>query len=190
MKKTNLLLALCLLATQFTHAQFYKTILPAPDSFTDSLERIVEDFRYNFYPIQGRQLVSEGMVDIYQSNRGIPGAAHCTIQRYHSEEDTTASWQAVMYDGESFDEALKVYKKTFKHIKKAKIKSAERSQYSFSGNLEVPTESVRFTVTPLRLNTTDPEYKYFYAVVEINNNYDGWVVHLNLHSRKDDQEKY
>jgi hypothetical protein len=174
----------------FTSAQFYKKLQPSSDPFNDSLSKVVYDFKSNFYPIQGRQLTSQGLVDVYQSRVGMPGAAHCIIQRYHSEEDTTASWQAIMYEGESYEEAVKIYKNTYKLVKKASIKYGEKSHYSFVGEMEAPSESVRFTVTPLRLNTMDTDYKHFYAEVEITGGYEGWEVHLNLHSKKNDDEKY
>ena len=130
------------------------------------------------------------MADVYQSKAGMPGAAHCVIQRYHSEEDTTASWQAVLYEGEIYEEALKIYRNTIKQLKKAKLKLGDNSPASFSGEIELPDENLTFTVTPLRLNVTDPDYRYFFAEVEITNNYDGWEVHLNLHNKKSDNDEY
>lgn len=173
-----------------THAQFYKKLLPEDAGFTDSLTSVVYNFKSNYYPIQGKQLTSQGLVHVYQSKAGMPGAAHCVIQRYHSTEDTTASWQAIMYEGESYEEAVKIYKNTYHLVKKAKIKSGEKMPVLFTGEMEAPSESVRFTVTPLKLNTADTDYENFYAEVEITSNYDGWEVHLNLHGKKKDEEKY
>ena len=61
----------------------------------------------------------------------------------------------------SFEEAVKVYKSIYKNLKKAKIKNGPTSAFSFTGELEEPMESVRFTVSPLKLNTVDDAYKYF-----------------------------
>jgi len=188
-KKTAFFVILFSCNTLFSIAQFYKTIRP-DNSFSDSLTKIVYDFKQNFYPIQGKQLTSQVMADVYQSKVGIPGAAHCIIQRYHSEEDTTASWQAIMFEGETYEDALKIYTNTIKQIKKAKLKLGESIHGTFMGEIEMPDESLNFTVTPLRLNIADKDYKYFYAEVEITNNYDGWVVHLNLHNKKNDEAQY
>lgn len=189
MKKTTLFVVLLTCSTILTHAQFYKSAPPS-EGFNDSLSKIVIDFKNNFYPIQGKQLTSEGMVDVYQSNVRVPGAEHCVIQRYHSNIDTTASWQAIMYDGESFEEAAKIYKNTYQQIKKARLTSGPTSYYQFFGKMENPEETLRFTVSQLKLNTRDTDYQYFYAEVEMTNKYSGWEVHLNLHSRKNDDEKY
>ena len=189
MKKTTLIVLLFSCSILISHAQFYKKVLP-DHAFNDSLTKVVTDFKSNYYPIQGKQLTSQGLTDVYQSNAGMPGASHCVIQRYHSEEDTTASWQAIMYEGESFEEAEKMYKNVYRLLKNAKVKNGISPAYSFIGDMETPSESMRFTVTPMKLNTTDRDYKYFYAEVEITNSVEGWEVHLNLHSRKNDDEKY
>ena len=189
MRKTLPLLVLFLCNIVFANAQFYKT-LRRDDSFSDSLGRIVYDFKNNFYPIQGRQLTSEGTVDVFESTISMPGSANCVIQRYHSDEDTSASWQAIMYEGDSYAEATKIYKNTFKQLKKAKLKFDDNRVASFTGDIELPNESVRFTVTTLRLNIMDRDYKNFYAVVEISNNFAGWEVHLNLYNKKNDGEQY
>ncbi|MES2890378.1 MAG: hypothetical protein V4725_00150 [Bacteroidota bacterium] len=191
MRKTTLIVLLFICSSSLSHAQFFKQVRTnTNDSFDDSLTQVVSVFKTNYYPIQGKQLTSQGLVDVYQSNVGVPGASHCIIQRYHSEEDTSASWQAIMYEGESFEEAVKIYRTIYKTLKKAKIKNGATSIFSFTGDLEEPNESVRFTVSPLKLNTPEDAYKYFYAEVEITSNYDGWEVHLNLHSKKNDNEQY
>lgn len=189
MKKAISILFFLVIFHLCSQAQFYKSLLPS-DAFGDSLTLIVKDFKNNFYPIQGKQYPSEGMVDIYNSKAAIPGSEHCIIQRYHSVEDTTASWQAIMYDGESYVDAVKIYKNIFHLVKKSKIKWADKRTFSFDGAMEIPDESVRFTSSPLTLKVPDQEYKHFIAAVEITNSYSGWEVHVNLHSRKNDEDQH
>jgi hypothetical protein len=88
MKKTITLLGLLLCSCYFAHAQFYKSILPN-EAFSDSLAIIVQDFKKNFATIEGRQLPSQGEMDLYRSKVSVPGAVHATICRFHSSEDTT-----------------------------------------------------------------------------------------------------
>lgn len=188
MKKTITCLLLFLSSIQFTHAQFYKSLLPS-EAFSDSLSLIVQDFRTNFYTIAGTQLPSQGEMDVYHSKISVPGALHSVIYRFHSVEDTSAGWQAVMYEGDSYENALKIYKNTFRQLKKTKVKGVDNSTVSFVGKLEIPEENIRFTITPLRLSLTDLPYKNFFGEVELTNTYDGWEVHLNMHSKKSDAEK-
>ena len=189
MKKKSTLLLLFLCSIHFSQAQFYKSILPS-DAFSDSVSIIVQDFKKNFSTIEGRQLPSQGEMDVYHSKVTIPGAVHCAIYRFHSLEDTTASWQAIMYEGDSYENAVKIYKNTFHQLKKSKMKWGDKGTISFIGELEMPVENVRFTVTPLRLNNMDLPYRSFFGEIELTSAYDGWVVHLNLHNRKNDAEKY
>lgn len=189
MKKTITLLLLFVCFIPFTRAQFYKSVLPTP-AFSDSISIIVQDFKMNFSTIEGSQLVSRQEMDVYRSTITIPGALHCAIYRFHSAEDTTASWQAIMYEGDSYEDAIKIYKNTFRQLKKIRIKGLDKSNISFTGELEMPAENIRFAVTTLRLNTMDIAFEYFFGEIELISNYDGWEVHLNLHRKKNDSKKY
>ena len=172
----------------FAHAQFYKSILPSPQ-FNDSLTKIVIDFRNNFKKIPGKELTPQIGIEVYQSQIGLPGAVHCVIYRYHSKLDTTASWQAIMYDGDDYEEAIKVYKSTCRLVNKSRIKWIDRSIASFIGNMEKPDGNISFANTMLQLNVSDPRYKNFYAEIEMESGSNGWEVHLNLHNKKDDMEE-
>ena len=179
-------MALCVMHS--LHAQFYKSILPSP-AFSDSLKIIVLDYQNNFYRIQHEKVSATGDADIYSSLNCLPGSIECFIYRFHSIEDTTASFQAVMYRGDDYREASKVYKNTYRLVNKSRIDSRSVSS-GFIGKLESPTEDIRFTSSLLRLGTHDSLYKNFVAEVELVNNYEGWEVKLNLHYKRNDSEKY
>ena len=183
------LLVLTICSMQFVVAQFYKTIRPAA-SFSDSLAIVVQDFKYNFKNIEGKQLPDQQEMEVFQSTATVPGALHCIISRFHSTIDTTAAWQAIMYEGDSYDEAVKVYKETYKQMKKTKMKWVDKSIISFVGDMEVPDENLRFTVTSMRLNIIDRPYRSFFGELEMTYTYEGWSVHLNLLSKKNDAEQY
>ena len=188
MRKLQLLIILCILMPGLSNAQFYKSLLPSP-AFGDSLSTIVVDYLRNFRSIEGAPLPSMGDAEVFISNAKLPGSSEFVIYRFKSIEDTTASWQAIMYKGESYKEAAKVYKNTFRLVNKTRINSSLISS-GFSGTLEEPTEDLRFTSSSLRLGTRDQAFKNFVAEVEMVNSYDGWEVHLNLHHKKPDTEKY
>ncbi|MEO7265706.1 MAG: hypothetical protein ABIW38_12365 [Ferruginibacter sp.] len=174
--------------TLLSHAQFYKSILPS-GAFTDSLQQVVASYEGNFYSIQSENISQLPDVDTYRSKRGIPGAKECYIMRYHSVVDTTAGWQALMYKGEDYREAVKAYKNCFRLVKKSNLKIDE-SIMKFNGELEEPQASLKFTVSSLKPSSSLPAYKNFYAEVELVQVYLEWEVRLNLHSRKADDERY
>jgi hypothetical protein len=186
MKKT-ILLHFIIFCTVFTQAQSIKPV-SKDHSFQDSLNMVVVDFKNNFRNIQSNPLPAEIDADTYQSTICLPGATHCVIMRYHSVVDNSASWQAILYTGESYEEAVNTYKKIFDLIKKSKIKGIDLGPAGFEGSLENPDENVRFTVSSLRLKAADTRYKNFTADVEIVGNYDGWEVHLNLYNKKKDTD--
>ncbi len=175
-------------ASLFANAQFYKSILPSA-AFTDSLQLVVADYQKNFYSIQSESLSRDGDVDIYKSLKSVPGAGECFIYRFHSIEDTTASWQAIMYKGDDYKDAVKAYKNCFRLIKKSNFNINDNTM-KFEGELQEPESSVKFTISSLRPLTSLKAYKKFYAEVELVQVYYEWQVRLNLHSRKNDDERY
>lgn len=173
----------------YCHAQITKPFHPS-SVFNDSLTRIVIDFSTNFYQVQGDELAPQEGMEVYQSKVGLPGASHCVIYRFHSQLDTSASWQAIMYQGENYEDALKIYKNIYQQLTKSKMKWYDNRLAAFKGEMEEPDENLRFTNTWLQLNVPDFLYKDFYAEIEITNSYSGWEVHLNLHAKKNDKNKY
>lgn len=166
-----------------THAQLIKKTSTAVN-FSDSLSKIVADFKNNFTKLQGNPMPSQPDAELYRSTVCLPGSKHCVIYHYHSKEDHSANWQSLMYTGENFDEAIKVYKKIFNDVKKAKVGNINNKPVSFEGDMETPDENVRFAVSSLRLKTDDAKYRNMVAEVELTNNYYGWEVHLNIYSKK------
>ncbi len=176
-------------STQFSQAQFLKKTATPGSSFSDSLSKIVLDFKNNFSRIQAAALPEQPEVETYLSKICLPLSAHCVIYRYHSVQDKTGSWQAVMYAGESFEEAMKVYKNTFNQIKKTTVNGIANKPAPFEGEMENPDENVSFAVSSLRLKTEDKIYKNLVAEIELSNSYEGWEVHLNIYSKKYQEKK-
>ena len=185
MRKFLFTLSLILLLTNTSNSQFYKSITPSPQ-FSSALEKIVLDFRLNFSSIQGSSLVSQGEVETFESTVKLPGASSCIIYKYHSKADTSQSWQGIMYKGDDFKEASKIYENVFRLVRKSQIKWIDKTFVGFTGEMEKPAETLRFTVSTLNLTLEDKRYKNFQADVELISNYSGWEVHLNLQTKLPD----
>ncbi len=188
MQKSISLAIAMLLLLNAGQAQFYKKILPG-NNISSAVANITENFQNNYYNIQGEELPADEGREIFRSTVVIPGATQAVIYRFHSKEDTTASFQAILYEGESYKEAVKIYKQTFRQVKGTKF-NAGAEKISFSGSMEEPTENLRFTSSQLRPDVSSGAYKHFIAEIELINSVEGWTVQLNLHSRKDDTERY
>lgn len=187
MKKIIGICIFFLFASQVSNAQFYKSFLPS-GAFSDSLSLVVGDFTHNFLQIQGDSLSSGTEMGVFNSKLGIPGSISCIIYRSNSYYDTTASWQAVMYRGKNYKEAVKIYKNTFRLVKKSRLRWLDKAGMDFTGELEEPSTDVGFAVSTLRPQFPEPVYIKFTADVELINSYDGWEVRLNLQNKRDDSE--
>ena len=186
MKKLTLLTVLCT-AFYFAGAQATR---PAANNnaFADSLTLIVADFASNFKNLQGERLPGEVDADLYQSTAGLPGAVYCTIKRYHSKIDNSASWQCVAYTGENYEDAAKAYKKIFSQVKSTRLKGIGTPSSSFEGSMETADENVRFAVSTLKIKTTDWHFANLVADVELMGSYAGWEVHLSLYYKRKDTD--
>lgn len=187
MRKFFFLFLLILISANFCKAQFYKSALPSSE-FSNALEKIVLDFRVNFSSILGNSLTEQTDADTYESIAKLPGARECVIYKYHSKADTTASWQGIMYKGDNYKEAARIYENVFRLVKKTHVKWIDKSILNFNGEMEKPAEELRFTVSTLRFSLEDKRYRNFEADVEMISTYDGWEVHLNLQTKHPDDQ--
>lgn len=188
MRKFLTLSVAVLLLLNSSQAQLINKVLPV-SPFSQSVAMIVENYSNNYRQIQGEALPADDDRDIFLSTVSLPGITKCVIYRFHSNEDSSASWQALLYSGEDFKEAVKVYKNSFRQIKQTKF-NVGITRLSFEGEIEAPSEVLRFTSTVLRPSIATGIYKNFVAEVEILNSVEGWTVQLSLHSRKEDTERY
>jgi hypothetical protein len=156
----------------------------ADAAFSEALNKVVQDFTSNFIHIQGEKMPADVDADTYKSKVCVPGALGCKIMRYRSAQDKTANWQAGLYEGENFSEALKFYKKIIAQVKKTSVRGVAASGAGFDGKTENVDENVGFAVTTLRMKTTNKTYKDLVAEVEMNSNFTGWEVRLNVYTKK------
>jgi hypothetical protein len=185
MKKTITTAFCCILfSIAFTQQQPAAKPVSADAAFADALNKVVQDFTSNFVHIQGEKMPAEIDADTYKSKVCIPGALGCKVMRYHSVQDKTANWQAGLYEGESFDEALKFYKKVFAQVRKASVRGVATTGAGFAGKMEAVDENVGFAVSTLRLKTTNKAYKDMVAEVELASNSLNWEVRLNVYTKK------
>ncbi len=175
---------MCLSLGFLSNAQFYKSFTPSP-AFTDSLNTVVTDFKNNFKNIQGAPVNLLEDADIYKATNSIPGAIESFVIHYHSVDDTSASFQAVLYDGEDFKEAEKIYKDLFRMINKTRLKM-EAFSTGFEGKMKNPDETAGFTISQLKATSPSATYINFMAEVEMVNELYNWKVRLNLHNKKPD----
>ena len=185
MKKNYLILILTIVCiSSFAQSNPPAKPVTGDAAFSEALSKVVLDFTFNFVNIQGAKMPAEVDADSYKSKICPPATLGCKIMRYHSVEDKSASWQTAVYAGESFEEALKAYKKLFAQVKKTTVKGIEATTCSFEGKMDAVDESVGFAVSTLRLKVKDKRYKDLVAEVEITSGYTGWEVHLNVYTKK------
>ena len=123
-----------------------KTINPG---FVRAVELVLADFPYNYNHITGDLVLAQGEFEQFTSTVMLPGAETCIVGRYHSELDTTASWQALMYSNEEFDKAAEEYKQLYHQLKGCHLKMSDGSVYYLDGRYEEATDALPFVTSAL-----------------------------------------
>jgi hypothetical protein len=75
-------------------------------AFPSAIDSVLRDFPYSLRHITGEMVLAQGEFENYASLVVVPGAQSCVVTRYHSADDTTASWQAKMFSSDDFGEAV------------------------------------------------------------------------------------
>jgi hypothetical protein len=155
-------------------------------SFHGTVDSVLRDFPYNLRHITGDLVLAQGEFENYASTVELPGAESCIITRWHSDEDSTVSWQARMYKGEDFAEASKRYSDLFRQLKGCYLKLVDGSVFYLTGDWEPATEEAPFTTSTLRVQTGDERYREVKVEVELVYLVTEWAVHVNIVSKKRD----
>src|SRR5260221_14197712 len=86
-------------------------------SFPATINAVLKDFPYNLRNITGELVLAQGEFENYASIVELLGAENCVVTRYHSADDTTASWKAKMFSSEDFDQGARTYLELFRKLK-------------------------------------------------------------------------
>ncbi|HXB09774.1 MAG TPA: hypothetical protein VNW04_21770 [Puia sp.] len=155
-------------------------------SFHAVIDSVLRDFPDNLRHITGDLELAQGEFENYASTVALPGAEHCIITRWHSVEDTTASWQAQMFKGEDFGAASRQYRELFRRLQGCYLKLVDGSVFYLAGDWEPAKEEAAFTTSTLRVQTGDERYREVKVELELVYLVTDWAVQINIVSKKRD----
>jgi hypothetical protein len=150
------------------------------------MNSILLDFPNNLHNISGDTLLLEGETDHFSSSVLLPGAIQCQITRYHSHEDTTASWEATMFRSESFQKAAGTYHTLYKQLIRCFALLSDGSLARLNGEWHEPDGNLPFTVSTLKLSTVQWKYRKMEVELELRSEWTGWVVSIYVVSKEKD----
>ena len=155
---------------------------------TDAIDTILRDFPSNLSHITGELVLAQGEFENYSSRVQLPGAEECIITHWHSNRDTTVSWQAQVYSGDDFDAAEKKYHQLFREVHQCYMRMPDSTLAFLSGDWAEPKEGVSFTTSTLQLKTAGWRYRDVQVLVELVYNLADWTVRVSIVSKKPDDE--
>ena len=157
-------------------------------AFPSAIDSVLRDFPYSLRHITGEMVLAQGEVENYASLVVVPGAQSCVVTRYHSADDTTASWQAKMFTSDDFDEANREYQQLYRQLKTCYVKFVDGSIFYLDGQWEPAKSGASFTTSTLRLMTGDWRYKDVKVELELVYLLADWAVNINIVSKLRDDE--
>ena len=167
-----------------SHAQL---ISKNAGEFSNAIQKIYFDFPNNFKNIEGSLVLDEAEFEKYESTISLPGTSEPLITRYHSVADTTASWQALVTEDESFESVSKRYADMCHQLQKATVKLIDGSVLYLNGSYVPPSESAAFTTSAFYLPTSDPRFSNVRVEVEIVSMLTYYKVMVGVFSKKPDE---
>ena len=157
-------------------------------AFPSAIDSVLRDFPYNLRHITGELVLAQGEFENYASLVMVPEAQSCVVTRYHSADDTTASWQAKMFNSDDFDEANREYQQLYRQLKTCYVKFVDGSIFYLEGQWEPAKSGASFTTSTLRLMTGDWRYKDVKVELELVYLLADWAVNINIVSKLRDDE--
>jgi hypothetical protein len=167
------------------HAQLLTKTTP---EFSSAIQKIYFDFPNNFKNIEGTLVLDEAEYEKYASTISLPGTTEPLITRYHSVADTTASWQALVSENESFEKVAKQYADMCHQLQKARIRLVDGTILYLNGAYNPPSESSAFTTSAYFLPTSDPRFSNVRVEVEIVSMLTYYKVLVSVFSKKPDDQ--
>jgi hypothetical protein len=157
-------------------------------AFPSAIDSVLRDFPCNLRHITGELVLAQGEFENYASLVVVPGSQSCVVTRYHSADDTTASWQAKMFNSDDFDEANREYQQLYRQLKTCYVKFVDGSIFYLEGQWEPAKSGASFTTSTLRLMTGDWRYKDVKVELELVYLLADWAVNINIVSKLRDDE--
>jgi hypothetical protein len=156
--------------------------------FADAIDAVLGDLPNNLRYVTGELLLAEGEVDSYASLVAVPDAENCIVTRYHSVEDTTASWQAKMYSGGDYDAAARKYAQLYQQLKTCYVRLPDGSIYYLEGTWAPAKEKITFTTSTLKVRTSDQRFRDVVVQLELVYQLADWAVNINIVTKRPDDE--
>lgn len=155
-------------------------------SLKTAVEKIAADFYQDFANIKGDTLRMNNGVIEFKSKITPPGALSTSLSKYTDPYSYT--WQAVMYESETFDSAVVKYKSCFSQLNNCQLTFYDKSTYRLSGMYDVPDESRSFASSILSLNGHREDLSLFKVEISLVYQLPSWTVKIMVYEKTADSD--
>ena len=160
-------------------AQFRLPVVKTPNEISPVLEKVITDFPNDFSNIKGDLLEEQPSIINYACLLNIKGMQPGIISQYGYAAEHAFSWNNVLLETSSFDEAKAKFKQFYANIKKTEA-SIEKLEIRLNADYVEPEAFKTFNTIRFKLETMQDLVKD--VTVELNMEYemDEWKITVSV----------
>lgn len=173
MKKTGLtILGLIMMSASFSQGAF-------SNQTNIALERVINDYRYNYNNIRGELLIRHSGSANFASKVDIPGSLQCIITQYGDNQDTY-SWSSMLVETTEFHLAKSQFAQLYNQIKNTIIKVEGEKPFILNGKYEEPLEVSTQPPVVFKLLPASGKFQQLVVELKMQSSENGWRILLSV----------
>jgi hypothetical protein len=150
------------------------------------VEQVARDFYQNFNNVKGDTLNQSEETIEFASRIAPPDAISTSITKYLQPYSYT--WEATMFQTESYEEAVEKYKSYYKQLNGARLTFYDKTAYHLSGRYDAPDEARAFASSILQLDPSNKDLQLFKVEIGLSYSLPEWTVKVMIYEKiADDQ---
>ncbi len=155
-------------------------------SIKTDIEKVARDLYQGFNNIKGDTLRYSSSLIAFDSKIVPVGAKDCFILRH--PYPNSYSWQATMFETESFSEAVAKYKSYYRQLVGSSITFYDNTNYKIMGEYDTPDEGRAFASSMLQLDEPGVHVKSFKIEIGLNYSFPEWAVTILVYEKMADED--
>ncbi|HZW65325.1 MAG TPA: hypothetical protein VFF23_06530 [Hanamia sp.] len=162
-------------------AQSVVSLKKSSNTLKPVVEQVARDFYQNFNNVKGDTLNQSEETIEFASRISPPDAISTSITKYLQPYSYT--WEATMFQTESYEEAVEKYKSYYRQLNGAKLTFYDKTSYNLSGRYDAPDEGRAFASSILQLNPSNNNLQLFKVEIGLSYSMPEWTVKVMIYEK-------
>ena len=148
-----------------------------------ALQRVISDYPNQFQNIKGEKIGSRADATEFRSTVDIAGTAGAVITAFRSGDSQQMSWQAVLFQSNSFAEAKQRFQEYFQSIRNSIIRVDGLPPVILNGSFDTPREDQSQNIIPFQLLPANAKLRGLQIELTLTQANSIWEIVLAVRAR-------